>query len=162
MNNFAMPGLNSDGEDLFDFEAASSYTLGASTHNNLGAHVHTVQDEEAVHVLPLTQSEIEAILAMRALKAQDFHQGYDLAPPELHDNFSGLEEPGARETSPNYDGAGILLPTTLDGLDVPDYGNTQLNAVDGFTTLAQFQFEEPAEVFRALTDCTPYAADQSR
>jgi hypothetical protein len=162
MNNSAMPGLNSDGDDLFDFEAASSNTLWASTHNNLVRHLQTVQDEDAIHIMPLTKSEKEAILVARASNAQNYHQAYRLAPPELHTNFSGFEEPGAFRASLNYDGAGILLPTNFDDLDVPDCGNTELNVLDDFRTFAQPQFEEPAEVVGALNGDAPHAADQSR
>jgi hypothetical protein len=72
-NNYAMPGLNGDGGDFFDFEAASSNTLWISTHNSLARQAQTVQADEAIHITPLTKSEIEAILAVRASNAQNYH-----------------------------------------------------------------------------------------
>lgn len=160
-NNYAVPGLNSDSDNLFDFEAASSNTPWADTSNNLAQHTQTVQAEEAIHIMPLTKSEREAILAARASNAQNCHQAYSLAQPELHTNISGFEEPGAYRACFNFNGADILLPTNLNDFDVLDYGNTPPNASDGFGTSAQPQFEEPARIFGALTDCAPQTTDQS-
>jgi hypothetical protein len=163
MNNSAMAGLNTDLDNFFDFEAASTNNLGASTHNILAQDMQTVLDEEAIHMMPLTKSEKEAILALRASNAQNHHQDYRLAPLELHTttNFSGFEEPGAFGASLNCDSASIPLPTNFDDLDVPDYCSTQLNALDGFRTFAQPHFDEPAEVVMACSDRGPSAADQS-
>ncbi|MCJ1381736.1 hypothetical protein MMC17_004847 [Xylographa soralifera] len=164
MDNFDIPGLNDD-ENLFDFEADSSNTPWASTHNDLANHTQTVQADEVLHMVPLTHSEEEAILAVRASNAQNHRQGYPSEPPELpllHTNFSGIEEPGAFGASLNYDNVGSLLQPNFGGFnafdDAPDYANTQLNALGGF---AHPQLEELAEEFGALTDRTPYATGQS-
>ena len=152
-NNYAMPGPNGDGDgdgdDLFDFEAASSNTLWTGTHNSLARQAQTVQADEVIHVMPLTKSEIEAILTVRAANAQNYHHSHSLTPPDLNANFSGLF---------NYDGAEIPIPTNFCNFNMPDYGKTPLNTLDGFE---QPQFEELAEVFEALTDCAPNATDQS-
>jgi hypothetical protein len=89
-NNYAMPGLIGDGGDLFDFKAASSNTLWTGTHNSLARQAQTVQADEVIHVMPLTKSEIEAILAVRASNAQNYHHSHSLTPLELNANFSGL------------------------------------------------------------------------
>lgn len=157
-NNYTMPGLNGDGDDLFDFEAASSNTLWTGTHNSLARQAQTVQADKVIHVMPLTKSEIEAILAVRASNAQNHHHSYSLTPPELNTSFSGLEEPGACGTCFDYDGAEIPIPKTFSDFNMPEYGKEPSNTLDGFE---QPQFEEPAEVFEALTDCTPNVADQS-
>jgi hypothetical protein len=153
-----MPGLNGDCDDLFDFEAASSNTLWTGTHNSLARQAQTVQAGEVIHVMPLTKSEIEAILAVRASNAQNYHHSYSLTPSELNANFSGLEEPGTCGARFNYDGAEIPIPTNFCDFNMPDYGKAPPNTLDGFE---QPQFEEPAEVFEAVTDCAPNAADQS-
>ena len=142
-NNYAMPGLNGDGGDFFDFEAASSNTLWTGTRNSLARQGQTVQADEAIHVMPLTKSEIEAILAVRASYAQNYHHSHSLTPSEFNANFSGTEIP---------------IPTNFYNFNMPDYGKTPLNTLDGFE---QPQFEEPAEVSEALTDCAPNAAGQS-
>ncbi|MCJ1439513.1 hypothetical protein MMC27_008907 [Xylographa pallens] len=166
MNNFAMPGLNSDDDNLFDFEAASSNAFWPSTHNDLAHRPQTVQDDEATHMMPLTESEIEAIVAMRASNAQNHHQAGHFAPPELplHTNFSGFEEPGAFGSSLQYDNTGLLLSPNFndfDDFDVPDYGAAQLNASDRFTPFEQPQSEEAAVEFGALTNSAPCATGQS-
>jgi hypothetical protein len=147
-NNYAMPGLNDDGGDLFDFEAASSNTLWAGTRNSLAQQAQTVQVGEVIHAMPLTKSEIDAILAVRASNAQNYHHSPSLTPPELNGNFSGLF---------NYDSAEIPLATNFCNFNMPDYGKIPLNTLDGFE---QPQFEGPAEVFEALTYCAPCATDQ--
>jgi hypothetical protein len=148
-NNYAMPGLNDDGGDLFDFEAASSNTLWAGTRNSLAKQAQTVQADEVSHIMPLTKSEIEAILAARASNAQNCHHSHSLTLPEPNGNFSGLV---------NYDGAEGPIPTNFWNFNLPDYGKTPLNILDGFE---QPQFEEPAEVFEAFSDCAPNAANHS-
>lgn len=158
MNNPAMPGLNTDNNDFFDFEAASSSALQASTYSSLTPHRQTVGNEEAIYTMPLTSSEIEAILAARASKAQNYHQAYYSAPQELHSNYSGFEELGSFDTSLNSDGAGHTMSTELDDADKLDYGNMQL---DSFRTFAQPEFANPAEAVGGLTDLAPKVADQS-
>lgn len=153
-----MPGPNTDNNDFFDFEAASSRALSAGTHDNFTPHRQTVENEEAIHTMPLTSSEIEAILAARASKAQNYHQAYYSAPQEFHSNYSGFEKFGSFDTSLNYDGAGNRISTDLDDTDMVDYGNMQL---DSFGTFAQPEFEDPAEAIGGLTDPTPKVADQS-
>jgi hypothetical protein len=153
-NNYAMLGLNNDGDNLF--EAAFSNTLLPDTHNNLTPQTQIVKTEEAIHVMPLTKSEIEAILGARASNAQIYHHTYSLAQPELNNDFSGFEEAGAY-----YNGAEIPISTNFNDFDMPGYGNASPSTLDGFGTFEQPRFEEPAEVFGALTDCAPDTADQS-
>lgn len=172
MNNYdncAIPGLNSNGDDLFDFEAASSNTLWPGTHNNSAQQTQTVQAEEVIHVMPLTKSEIEAILALRASNTQNRHHAYNSAPPEPNTNFSRFEDPGAYGASFNYDGAESLISTNFNDFDMPDYGNAPLNALDSFGIFEQPRFEEPAGGFElgepaggfgALTDYASEAVDQ--
>ena len=166
MNNFAMPGLNSDDENPFGFEATSSNAFWPSTHDDLAHRPQTVQDDEVTHMMPLTESEIEAVLAMRASNPQNHHQAEQLAPPELpvHTNFSGSEEPGAFGSSLHYDNTELLLPSNFNDFndfDVPDYEDTQLNALDRFTAFEQPQSGESALKFGALTNWAPYATGQS-
>lgn len=160
-NNYATPGLNGDDNNLFDFEAASSNTLWPGTHNGLAPQAQTIQAENATHVMPLTKSEIEAILAMRASNAQNYHHPYSLAPPEPNANFSGFEEPGAYGACFNDDSAEIPTSTNFNDFDMPDYGNIPPNTLDGFGTFELPHFEEPADVFGALTDCAPNVTNQS-
>jgi hypothetical protein len=160
-NNYAMLGINSDNDNLFDFEAASSNTFWPGTHTNPGHQTEISKAEEAIHVMPLTKSEVEAIVAARASNAQSGSHVYSLAPPELNTNFSGFEEPSAYGASFNYDGAESLIPTYFNDLDMPDYGNAPPNAMDGFGTFEQPQFQ-PADLFGAFTDCALRdAVDQS-
>lgn len=165
MNNYnSYPGaeLNGDADNFFDFEAASSNTPCASTHNSLGQPVHA---GKWIHDVPLRESEVEVILAMRASNAQNSHQSDSLAPPELNTNFFGPEESRAYGACFNYDGAEIPTSANLNDFDMPDYGNN-LNLppnLDGSRTFEQAQFEEePADVFGALNDYAPNPADQLR
>ena len=155
MNNPAMPGLNTNNNDFFDFEAASSSALWAGTHDNFTPHRQTVENEEAIHTMPLTSSEIEAILAARASKAQNYHQAYYSAPQEFHSNYSGFKELSLFDTSLNYNGAGNRMSTQLNDADMPDYGDKQMAS---FETFAQ---PDPAEAIGGLTDRAPNIADQS-
>lgn len=140
MNNPHMPGLDSDENDLFDFEAASS-NFWASEHNDLVPRRQTVDDEEAIHTMPLTESEIEAVLAAKASKnPKNYHQAYPIPPPELDTDYSGFEGLDSFGASPNYDGPGNGMLTNLDNRNLSDYGNTQLN---GFGTFEQPEFAKP-------------------
>ena len=108
--------------------------------------------------MPLTKSEIEAILVARASKGQNHHHAHPLGQSELHTNLSWLGEGGAFEASPNYNNTGIPLPTNVDRSNVLSCSDEQLNALDSF---AQPQSVKPAEVFGALTSSAPHATDQS-
>jgi hypothetical protein len=74
-NNYAMPEIDSNGDDLFDFEAASSNSLWAGTQGNLVPQAQTPQVEEATHLMPL--------MASTASNAQ----------PAFSTYFSGFEGP---------------------------------------------------------------------
>jgi hypothetical protein len=156
-----MLGLNSDGEDFFNFEAASSDTIWDGTNKNLAQQTQTIQAEEAIHVMPLTKSEVEAILASRAADAQDFQQTYSLAPPELDTDCSGFGEASPYGARFNYNGTGIPTSPNFNDFDMLEYGNTSPNVLGGFRTFEQLQFEEQAEAFGALTACGPAGANQS-
>jgi len=154
-NNYAMLGLNSDGDNLFDFGPVFSKALWGPTHDNQGRQMQTAQAEEVMHVMILTKSEIEAILAARASNAPDCHHTSSLAPSELNTSFSAFEEPSAYGASFNYDGAETLISTNFNDFVMADYGNALPNALDG---LPRF---EQADVFGALTNCGAHPADQS-
>ena len=74
MDNFAVPGSNGDDENLFDFEAVSSTGPWAGTHNDDAPSTAADYRGVVMHMLPITETEQEAILAVRALNAQHRHQ----------------------------------------------------------------------------------------
>ncbi|MCJ1281115.1 hypothetical protein MMC26_000433 [Xylographa opegraphella] len=155
MNNFAIPGLNSDDENYFDFEAASSDNFWPSTRNSLVQHTPRDQDDESTHTMTLTHFEKEAVLAARASNVQDDNQSCYLMPPELPRHTTNLF--GAEESGPSldYDQAGIPLApnfTNFVDFDAPHCGNTKFNALDAFRAFEQPQLEKPAEKIGALTD----------
>lgn len=160
-NNFAIPGLDGDGDSLFGFEAAPSDTLWAGTPNSLAPQVQTVQADEGTFVMPLTKAEVDTILAMRAWNTQSLHGSASLAPPELNPTVSGFEAPSTYGACLSYDCAANPISTNFSDFDMPDDGHTSPNTSDGFGTFELPQFVNPADVFGGLTDCVPKVDNQS-
>jgi hypothetical protein len=144
-NNFAVAELNGDYDNFFDFEAASCNTPPAQ-------QAHTVDDGKWNHIMPLTEPEIEYVLAMRASNAQNPDPSYSLAPAELNTNIVGFEGPSAHGAWFNYDGAGIPSLANLSNFDMADYGNSLPNK--------QPHFKEPGDVLGALNNFAPNPTDQ--
>jgi hypothetical protein len=154
-NSFAMPGLNSDLENFFNFEEASSNTLWPGTHNNLAQQTQTVQAEEQIQVMPLTKAEIEAILALRASKAQNHNREFTVAPLEPNNNFSVFQESNTHGADLDYYRAESLIPTNFDNLEIPNYYFETLNTSDGFEAFKETRPEVLGESFGA-----PMVVDQ--
>jgi hypothetical protein len=128
MNDSKMTEHNSDGNEFFDFEAASSEILLASTHSDLARLMQTPNDEDTVHMMLLTKSERDVLLAARTSKAQNCHQDYRLALPKPHEASFGFEEFRTSGAYLNYDRP-CSLSTTCDDLGMPDYGNTHFERI---------------------------------
>ena len=156
MNNFSLPRLESGGDNLLDFEAASSTNLWASTPNDHTRRAQTIQDDVKIHMMPLTEFEKEAILAVRASNAQTYHQAYHPAPSELSlpPNLAVSEGLDAFGPSLHYGDVNTMLSPnsdTFDGFDELSNGVTQLNAIGGSGIFRQPQSEEAAEKLGVLT-----------
>ena len=164
MSNFAMPGINSNGDNFFDFEAASTATLLASSSEDLSGSTQTALVDEEIHVMSLTESEKEAILAARASNAQKYYQAHQFALPKLQllPNFSGSNEASVFTASPNFENVGILSQANFDNIDMLGSESTHLDALEGRPVFAQPSFEEPAEAFEAVKDLAPFPTDESR
>ena len=139
-NYFSELGFNSNGEDLFDFEAASASTPWtgmnySSTFTPLwpNASYSQVQQpqnsstEEATHIMPLTKSEIDAILAVRALR----NQPSQFPSPIPDAGLPALEQCGASSGAETQNAQGFN-----EDFGTPDYGNTPITASDGVWALA--------------------------
>lgn len=92
----------------------------------------------------------EAILAARALNAQNFPYNYNLAPFELNSDSSRCDEGSTYDND-----AEIPISSNLNDFDMLAYGNASLSTLDGFGSFEQPRSEELANMFGALIDCTP-------
>jgi hypothetical protein len=162
-NNCAMPGLDRDLYDYFDFDAASSHDLWSSTHNNPVGQTQTVEAEEETHVIPLTQSEIETILALRASRSQNYQHPQGLAPRLTNNDITGFKDSSANGASFNNTRTDSLVTANCNNsknLDIPDYGTAPMNTFDGFGAWEYKGIEAPVEDFEASTDFVPTAVGQ--
>ena len=135
-NYFSEFGLNSNGDDLFDFEAASTSTWTGMNYSSTStplwptASYSQVQQpqppatEEATHIMPLTKSEIDAILAVRALR----NQASQFPSPILDTGLPALEQRGA--SAAFSDGAETRIAQGFnEDFGMPDYGNAPITGV---------------------------------
>lgn len=82
-NKFAEAELNGDFDNYFDFEAASFNEFLPGTQKNLARQTQTIDDGKCKLVVPMTESEIEAFLAMRASTVQNSGHSDCLTPAQL-------------------------------------------------------------------------------
>jgi hypothetical protein len=144
-NNNTMQGLSCNGDDFFDFEAASSSAPLAGMNENPTQQIQTIHAEEMAYSIPLTKSEIEAILAARASKAPNCHCAHRLAPARPTTGHSRSEGFGADCACFNYNDGNILVPTDFTDFVMPRSGNVPLDPLGGFESFDGPQFEDPAD-----------------
>lgn len=152
-NNYTTLGLHNDGDN--HFEAPSIHPRWPDMHNNPIPQTEIFQSEEAMHLMLISNCEMENILAARASNAHTSPHTCSWAPPELITDFSTFEEAGA-----HYNGVEDAITTNLNDLNMPSYVNPSPSILDGFANFEPPRFEESAEMFRALNHCAPDVTDQ--
>lgn len=78
-DDYVMPTSNDEFHDFFDFDAASSGIMAQASEDRLSVRTPTLQTETATSIMPLTEPEIQTILAMRAAKTQGTYEVYNQA-----------------------------------------------------------------------------------
>jgi hypothetical protein len=162
INNYAMPGLDNDMDNHFDFDAASSCAFWPSTHNNPAQQKQIVEDDEKIQIMPLTQSEIDVIIALRTAKAEH-HQSQRVAPPVVNNGFSGFQEADVYKVTSRNDRTSGLIPTDVENFedfDMPVYRVDLTNTFDGFEALEYPGIEVPAESLGAASEFVPVTIGQ--
>jgi hypothetical protein len=163
INNYAMPELDNYIDNYFDFDAASSCAFWPNAHNNPAQQKQIVEDGEKIQIMPLTQSEIDVIIALRTAKAEQHHQSQSLAPPVVNNGFSGFQEADVYKVASRNDRTGGLIPTDVENFedfDMPDYRVDPTNTFDGFESSEYPGIEAPAESLGPASEFVPVTVGQ--
>ncbi|KAF4634100.1 hypothetical protein G7Y89_g3999 [Cudoniella acicularis] len=141
------------------YDATAPFAPQMGMHDNMGWNAQTAHAEEAVHNMPLTTSEIQAILALRDAKRSSVQSNYgfnSMMASEPQFEMSTLAQAGATLTLINGNEISSDPPTSYD-----DFGTLRSDALgNGLGAVEQAQLLRNDGGSRTPVDCATNAADQ--
>lgn len=162
MSDFINPELTWNVDDLFDFDAASIDPVYADGHIIPHQHMEDGQDEDLNNNEVYDQSESALVPTAGALDTRNHLQpACYVVPRELHNDFSGVEEPSTPRSSQNFDSSSIQLANCLDDSCFLDSPISPFIASGDFSTFAHSPSEKSTGVSGELTNQATESANQS-
>lgn len=162
MSDFINPELTWNGDDLFDFDAASIDPFYGDGYIIPLQHMEDGQDEDLNNIEVYDQSESALVPTAGALDTRNHLQpACYVVPRELHNDFSGVEEPSTPRSFQNFDSSSIQLANYLDNSCFPDSPSAPIIASGDFSTFAHSPSKKSAGVSGEPPNHATESANQS-